>query len=58
MDRKQDELTESAEERLNKDEELAKQIEEEGFNAVYVEQENEYLVDGAVLTCSLATKKL
>ncbi len=56
-DRKQEELAESAEERLKQDEELAKRIKEEGFNEVYAEQEGEYLVEGALLTCSLATKK-
>ena len=56
-DRKQEELMEDAEERLNKDEELAKQIEKEGIEAIYAGQEEEYLVEGALLTCSLATRK-
>lgn len=56
-DRKQEELAENAEERLKQDEELVKLIEEEGFYEIYAEQEGEYLVEGALLTCSLATKK-
>lgn len=56
-EKKQKELAESAEARMKQDEELTELINEEGFYNIYPEQEGEYLVEEAMLTCSLATKK-